>query len=211
MAVPHAATPPLPDWIICARVPGYVSAHALCPGEIRLYGTESLYDDWNGRVLLLAKDFGPSRIVRKRIADSDLRPYRHEPKMLTNVRLQQLAAQFETHGLLYGSALANLLREDGEVSGALPNRAEALAYGTRVLGFAIEHMPRLEWIMCLGLEGWACACAATKQAGGWREHRNNGKPLGRLIAALHPASRASWERMRQPWDVLERVTRTRAA
>lgn len=205
------ATPQLPDWICRARVAGYVPAHELIPGEPRLYGTESLYGDWNGRVLLLAKDFGPSRILGKRIADRDPRPYRHESKMLANVRLQQLAAPFEHLGLLYGSALANLLRDDGRVSGTLPNRTEALAYGAHVLAFVIERLPRLEWIVCLGGEAWECACSATVRAGEWRSHRDDGKSLGNLIAAFHPSARVSWERMRQPWDVLARLTAARAA
>ena len=49
-------TPALPDWIRDADVSGYVAAHQLCVGESRLFGTESLYGDWNGAVLLLAKD-----------------------------------------------------------------------------------------------------------------------------------------------------------
>src|SRR5262245_52165604 len=109
-------TPPLPGWIRLAEVPGYTAAHRLCPEEARLYGTASLYGDWGGRVLLLAKDFGPSCIVRERIAAGDPRPYRHGPAVQTNVRLQQLARPLEGLGLLYGSALANLLRDDGRIS-----------------------------------------------------------------------------------------------
>ena len=52
------STPPLPNWITEADVPGYVAAHRLCPGEPRLFGTESLYGDWGavGAVPLLACD-----------------------------------------------------------------------------------------------------------------------------------------------------------
>jgi hypothetical protein len=119
----------LPTWITEVDVPGYVAAHQLCPGEPRLFGTESLYGDWDGAVLLLAKDFGPTRIVHDRLAAGDPRPYRHEPRMRANRQLQRLAASVEGMGLLYGSALGNLLRDDGRISGALPNRSAAMAYG----------------------------------------------------------------------------------
>ncbi len=96
-----STTPPLPDWIVTAQVSGYTNAHELLPEEARLYGTETLYGDWGGQVLLLAKDWGPSSILRERIQAGDARPWRHEPAMLTNARLQRLAAPYEDLGLLY--------------------------------------------------------------------------------------------------------------
>lgn len=200
-----SATPPLPDWIRNADVPGYATAHRLCPVEPRLYGTESLYGDWGGTVLLLAKDFGPSRIVRDRIAAGEKRPYRHEPEMRTNLRLQALAEPFRDRRLLYGSALANLLRDDGDVSGPLPNRRAALAYGTRALEFTIQRMPSLRWIVCMGKEAWECARAVENVDGDWQEHRDSCTPLGRLIATFHPSARVSTTRLQAPWAALARV------
>jgi hypothetical protein len=153
-------------------------------------------------VLLLAKDFGPSRILRARIAAGDPRPYRHDPGMRANVRLCELASPVEHLGLLYGSALANLLRDDGRVSGALPNRDGALAYGVEVARFVVERMPALRWVVCLGLEAWECACVALGLEGDWRAHRDSGEPLGPLVAAFHPSARVSRERMGRPWEVL---------
>jgi len=124
--------------------------------------------------------------------------------MLANRRLRELAAPVIARGLLYGSALANLLREDGVVSGALPNREEALVYGARVLGFVFEGMPALRWVACLGLEAWDCACSALKLDGDWRAHRDSGAPLGPLIAAFHPSARVSTARMAAPWEALVR-------
>jgi hypothetical protein len=198
-------TPPLPDWIRHAQVPGYTTAHQLCPDDTRLFGTESLYGDWGGQVLLLAKDFGPSRILRARIVGGDPRPYRHEPGMLANVRLRELAAPAEGLGLLYGSALANLLRDDGRVSGALPNREQALAYGAQVARFVVERMPALRRVVCLGLEAWEVACAALGLEGDWRAHRDSGEPLGPLVAAFHPSARVARERMEGPWSALRRA------
>jgi len=197
-------TPLLPDWITDADVPGYVSAHSLCPGETRLYGTESLYGDWSGEVLLLAKDYGPSRILHDRLSEGDPRPYRHEPKMITNRRLQRLAEPFVDLGLLYGSALANMLRDDGHVTGTLPNRREAVAYGVKVTRFVCGHMPALRRIVCLGHEAWEVASAALCLEGDWKAHRDAGEPLGPLVAAFHPAARVSLEAMSGPWQALQR-------
>jgi hypothetical protein len=184
-------TPPLPGWIREASVPGYENAHQLCPGEPRLYGTESLFGDWGGKVLLLAKDFGPSSIVRGRIAAGDPRPYRHEPRMRANRRLVQMAEPIQHLGLLYGSALANLLRADGRVSGTLPNRTAAMAHGVAVLRWVLGQMPALRRVVCLGAEAWECGCAAIGLVGDWREHRESGEPLGPLVAAYHPSARVS--------------------
>lgn len=171
------STPALPSWIVEAHVRGYVTADRWLTGERRLFGSETLWGDWNGRVLVLAKDWGPSRLLRARIDAGEPQPWRHEPRMLTNRRLVRLGAlagiyaaeegldgvgvQREREcGALYGSALANLLREDGRVSGALPNRGAALEYGVEVLRFVRAHMPALEVVMCLGGEARESAEAA---------------------------------------------------
>jgi hypothetical protein len=65
------STPLLSDWIRHAKVAGYVTAHELLPTETALFGTETLYGDWSGQTLLLAKDFAPSIFVRERIAQGD--------------------------------------------------------------------------------------------------------------------------------------------
>jgi hypothetical protein len=198
------STPPLPTRITEAAVPGYVAAHRLVPGEPRLFETESLYGDWGARVLLLAKDFGPTRIVRDRIAAGDPRPYRHEPTMRANRQLQRLAGPVEGMGLLYGSALGNLLRDDGQISGALPNRAAAMAYGVEVVRFVLEHMPARRWVVCLGREAWEVATAALGIEGDWRAHRDAGEPLGALVAAFHPSARVAAAVMARPWSTIPR-------
>lgn len=195
--------PHLPEWITHAAVPGYSTAHLLCPGERKLYGTESLYGDWEGEVLLLAKDFGPSSFLRARVEAGDPAPYRHEPSWSTNVRLRKLAGPYEGRGLLYGSALANLLRDDNARSGALPNRAEAMRYGVRVLQeVTLPSMPRLEWIVCLGGDAWECASRATGTKGDYAAARDRGRPCGMLVPAFHPVARVGFRRLQLPWRVL---------
>src|SRR5262245_35358786 len=145
--MPTSSTPALPQWILEAQVLGYSTAHRVLPDETRLYGTESLYGDWNGSVLLLAKDFAPSRILHERLAARHPRPYSHDPDLGTNKRLIRFAGHLARSndpancGMLYGSALANLLRDDGNFSGSLPNRPQAMKHGVDVLCFVVEHMP----------------------------------------------------------------------
>jgi hypothetical protein len=118
-----------------------------------LYGTESLYGDWDGELLLLAQDFAPASLLGER--KDDPRPYHHtcwitHPKMLgakTNKRLFGFAKQID-RGKLYGSALANLLRNNPR--GNLPIDAEIESFICRVLKFTAEHMPHLRAIVCLG-------------------------------------------------------------
>lgn len=215
-------TPPLPDWISDFRLDGYTNVYELCPGESRLYGTEDLFGDWNGRVLLLAKDFACSRLIRDRIEAGDPRPYRHEPKLVTNRRLLKLAAPLrtgespETCGLLYGSALASLCRDDDKMCGTLPNRKEAMRFGERVLSFVIGHMPNLQSIVCMGDEAWRCTSGVLKLRTSWADARDAATPVesGSLsvFAAYHPAARISKEQRQRPWDaVSEAIGRRRAA
>lgn len=210
------ATPTLPTWITGARVDGYVNAHHVLPGETRLYGTESLYGDWNGRFLLLAKDFAPSKVLRARLAAGDSRPYRHDEDLRTNRRLIRMAHHLRSRedaqscDLLYGSALANLLRDDDTWSGTLPNRREAMAYGVEVLRFTRASMPHLNTIVCMGAEAWevsATALGITTSRGAAREA--GGSVLaGDLIVVVvpHPAARISTLAHEQAWaSVVARV------
>jgi len=185
-------TPPIPDWIRDFRTPNYTNIYELCPDESRLYGTESLYGDWSAEVLLLAKDFAPRCLIDDRLADGDQRPFRHEPKMKTNRMLQCYAAPFGDR-LLYGSALAGLLRNDGKVRGALPDRATVMPWAARVLDFTILSMPNLKSIACLGADAWDCTLRAIGISNqDWRTHRIDRRPLNvnglQIHALAHPST-----------------------
>ncbi|MFG0256605.1 MAG: hypothetical protein ACF8GE_01750 [Phycisphaerales bacterium JB043] len=203
-------TPPIPDWIRTYTLDGYTSIYQLCPDESRVFGTEDLYGDWNGRILLMAKDFACSRLIHERVAGGDVRPYRHEPSVKANTTLRRYAERCrtgntpETCGMLYGSALGGLLRDDGEMSGTLPNRKEAMAFGARIVGFTIEHMPNLEAIVCLGEEAWRCTSSATGHRMRWRDARESGEAVCvgglRLHASYHPAARVRREVMESLWN-----------
>lgn len=208
-------TPDLPTWIREHEVRSYTNVFALLPEETCLFGTEDLYGDWDGRVLLLAKDFACSQLVRARIEQGDPRPYRHEPTLRTNIALRRYADPLRsgptplTCGLLYGSALACLLRDDGEMSGALPSRNEAIAFGTRVVSFVVEHMPNLEVIVCLGEEAWQCTVGSFNIDMRWQTARDLRKPVRAgditAVAAYHPAARVSHDKAQRPWELVHDV------
>lgn len=205
-------TPPLPNWLTGFRLPRYVNVYELLPEETRLYGTESLYGDWNARVLILAKDFACSELLHQRIAKGDQRPYRHEPTLKTNRALQRLTDPLRTGsdaehcGLLYGSALASLCRDDGKMSGTLPSRASAIKFGSRVLEFTLENMPRAEVIVCLGDEAWMCASATLGFCEKWAHVRDATECVSagglKIVAGYHPAARVTKEKARLPWQLV---------
>ena len=184
-------TPPLPNWIRDFHCDRFTNIYELCPDETRLYGTESLYGNWDGEVLLLAQDFASRTVVERRITEGDPRPYRHEPKMMTNRNLMQLVDSMRC-GKLYGSALAGLLRNSASNSGTLPPIDSIRPHLVRVLGFVREHMPNLRGVACLGRLAWELwAKAFGVDVGDWAEHLNQRKPVDAggvlMFAQAHPA------------------------
>lgn len=205
-------TPPLPNWIREEHVEGYVNVYQLCPEETRLYGTESLYGDWEGRVLALAQDFYPSSYVEERIAQGHARPYSHNDRAPTNRRLvTQTTAltrsdQPEHCGILYGSALACQLRADGKKRGALPNRREAMRFGRRSLEFVLGEMPNVRAVVCLGKPAWQMTAASLCIEADRRRrleladpHRLNGLSV---FAAHHPVSSVTNAEKQRVWEAV---------
>ncbi|MEO0513276.1 MAG: hypothetical protein AAF108_10335 [Planctomycetota bacterium] len=206
-------TPSIPEWVRSFRLQGYRSAYELCPSEPRLFGTESLYGDWNAHTLLLAKDFGAASLVTRRLEQGDPRPYRHDPSLKTNRVLQRYvdprtrSPNHASCGFLYGSALACLLRDDEKMSGSLPNRAAALAFGADVFRFVRMNLPHLRRVMCLGREAWEVTASAEGLEAGWSAARDAGTTVisGGLVfvASYHPAARVSREAMDRPWQLAQ--------
>jgi hypothetical protein len=214
-------TPDLPSWIREYRTRAYTNIYAVCPGERRLFGTESLYGDWAADLLLLAKDFGTSALVRARIRGGETRPFRHtdwqrEPRgtlgAKTNRTLYRLAERIPCRKL-YGSALAGLLRDDGRGSGALADRREIEPFVGRVLRFTLDHLPNLRAVACLGRDAWDFALAGLGLArADWRVHRAGREPVTyrgvKLFALAHPRGMPGTARtVFGDWDALERGLR----
>lgn len=149
-------TPPIPSSIRDYRHDAYRNIYELVPDETRLFGTESLFGDWDAELLLLAKDFAPSSLVENRIRENDPRPFRHsstpgEPGYRTNSRLRKFAATLPQR-FLYGSVMGGLLRDDTTLSGTLPAWSETRSYRSDLLAFTIQNMKNLRAIVCLGTD-----------------------------------------------------------
>ena len=198
------------------RLDGYRNIYELLPNETKIYGTETLYGDWDAELLLLAKDFAPVDLVETRIARFERDPYRHGERTLgdrmghrTNDSLRRLMTHtFGTdRTALYGSVLAGLMRLDGSASGSLPNHVLAMAYGVRVLEYVTDNMPWLRAVLCLGSEAWECATTRFRvgqslrfdQARGAMQPAALKSDIG-LFALFHPAARISNERKCLNWE-----------
>ncbi|MCA9278347.1 MAG: hypothetical protein H6815_06785 [Phycisphaeraceae bacterium] len=207
-------TPPIPNWIKYKHIPGYTNIYSLQPNETRIFGTESLYGDWNGRVLLMAKDFACSKLIRDRIAEGDPRPFRHEPSLRTNTRLRKCAdciatgARPEACGILYGSVLAGMLRDDDSMSGTLPSRKLALDYGSRIVSFVRSSMPNLQVVACMGEDSWLAATKSFDITLCWKEASRATTPTfakNTYVIAVHHPARASNEKMIRAWDLVSQT------
>lgn len=216
-------TPPIPDWMKNTRVSGYTNIYELLPNEPRVYGTESLFGDWNGRVLLLAQDFAPAQFVKDRIANGDADPFRHEPRLRTNISLLRHTQSIRysddplTCGVLYGSALAGLCKNEGGFRGKLDNIASAAEYGSRVLRHTIQHMKRLQVVVALGNEPSAMIAATLCDGVDWKLARDSNTPVRTregfyVVFASHPVASIKREVVRQRWNtVASLLLRTQAA
>ena len=214
-------TPAIPAWIRAYRSRSYTNIYQLCPDETRLFGTESLYGDWDADLLLLAKDFAPSRLVRQRLAAGEERPYHHTdwhvnargPGARTNRALYRLAERIGCRKL-YGSALVGLLRDDEKVSGALADAAAITPFVCEALRFTIGQMPNLRAIACLGADAWQWATRTFGHVGAdWREHRDARRPLQAdrltLFALPHPSrTPGGTARVEGDWDAIARAMAT---
>lgn len=170
------STPPVPDWLQSFRHPCYTNIYEMYPAEDRVFGTESLFGDWDAEVLLFAKDFAPRSVIEARRAGGDPRPFRHGDReqerrftppdrkvntmgCRTNEHLKNLVAVLGTMPLLYGSALGGLMRNDGKTSGRLPDEKRVLReYAVPLLRWCVTQLPKLRAIACLGNHAFDVVC-----------------------------------------------------
>jgi hypothetical protein len=213
--------PRVPDWIRDFRSLGWTNIFDRLPTEEHLYGTETLFGDWNSRVLLLAKDWGPTSSLDEGIRNREARPWRHAQRGLgdtggvgTNETLCRLASLIPG-GKLYGSATANMLYDDPGWSRSLPGLEVGQLHDflKRVLSWVLESMPQVQHVACLGNEAWFLTCStigARSSAYGFAEHRDSfqsvsgalGKKKISAFALYHPAARVSNESKETGWRAL---------
>lgn len=216
--------PNVPDWISEFSYPDWMNVFQLVPNNKSLYPAalrpdwKPQFNDWNGRILLLAKDGCPTRIIRDRIARCEPQPWRYgqrelgdEMGWMTNERLYSFASTIPG-GKLYGSAAANMLYDDPRSSRGLKGFKSALLqeFFQRVLYWVLESMPSVEWVACLGQEAWFLTCNTLGHpslANRHSEHRDLYRPVTGLIGnkrisafpLYHPKARRVDDLMEKGW------------
>jgi len=219
---PSAARPRVPDWIRTVIPPsGWTNVFTLVPSNDYLYGTETLFGDWQGRTLLLAKDGAPTRVIRTLRDRGESRPWRHAQRELgdpggwkTNEWLAR-AASSVPGGMLYGSATGNLLCDDPTWSRSLPGFFSDPLHGylKSVLGWVLDSMQNVRSIACLGEHAWFLAATVLGRpdmARTFGQCRDSNSAIvatrgSKTIAAhalYHPAARVADESKRGGWLAL---------
>ncbi len=215
--------PPVPKWIREFTYPGWTNVFHLVPNNKNLYPEalrgdwKTQFNDWNGRILLLAKDGCPTRVIREGRNKGESQPWRYGQQELgdeggwrTNNRLYRFASGIPG-GKLYGSATANMLFDDPGWSRSLPGvfGGPLHEFLKSVLRWVLESMPRIEWVACLGEEAWFLTCITIDNpsaARKFKEYRDSFKPVAgtlgqKRVAAfpLHHPSRVSNDVGEKEW------------
>lgn len=190
--------PQVPDWIRRFSYPNWTNVFHLVPNNKSLYPValhadwQSQFNDWNGRILLLAKDGCPTRVIRDRVNEGDPQPWRYGQRELgdemgwrTNERLYGFASMIPG-GKLYGSAAANMLYDDPRSSRKLEGfkSGSLQEFLQRVLRWVVESMPRIELVACLGEEAWFLSCNVLGDfvaASQFKKYRDAHRPVAGLI------------------------------
>jgi hypothetical protein len=157
--------PSIPDWIKQLRVPGnknifelYEDLNLMEPK--RLFGTETLYGDWNGKILIVAQDFSNAQYIRNLAWDGDEDPYHHDENNETNINLSHLIESFgvtkptsrkkaTSCGILYVSA-SYFLKETDAISSNIPSFSKVRDKSEPVFRYVLNNMPNLKYIVLAG-------------------------------------------------------------
>lgn len=198
---------------------------------INFYPTETLFGDWNGEILILAQDALPASALKKLIlthlqnGDPKEFAWRHASREIngdkkgyrTNDSLRNLVSKYtEGYGVLYGSAAANMLYEDGcekysqVLRGFKDNQLQS--YLIDVLSWVVKNMPKLKCIMCLGEKAWQIVnvTGQTRFVHDFKSMRESGQKVVTMISnrkisiipAYHPAARVSTQERGRNWESL---------
>ena len=207
---------PLPDWLTSFRQKPYTNIYEICPSETFVFGTESLYGDWDAELLILAQDPGPAGEFEDLRDSGHSRPFAHRefrpgfPRYDpatgtggagTNKTIHRLAEHVDCPKL-YGSALVGMCRPGTRYHGKLTNLRMVRPHCVRVLRWVIDpaQMRNLRAIICVGKIASNFARRAVR----------DGSPIARqpkIFDTSHPAAYAQagnyanvlpiWENMAQ--------------
>lgn len=183
----HFTTPKVPQEIKELRCDGYRNIFEYDATIKNLFGTETLFGDWSGDLLVVAKDWGPYSVIEKLIQKEDLQPYRYEPSLPTNKRLVEILLEHKERvcidgssniscGVLYVSACF-FLRAGRKRSGPLLNKQEWMDKSNVVFGFVLGNMPKLTKIACLGEDSFSFVTRYFNITKCWRTCLEERKPI----------------------------------
>lgn len=199
VSIPTFKTPDVPHWIQAIEHWDYKNIYSYGLGNKNLWGTETLFGDWDGEFLLVAQDFCPTSYIDARL-HSEPHPYHHNPDAPTNKNLLKTFSYFgrllpDTSSIdrnaLYVSACF-LLRADGKKRGALRHKHSVLGVSAPVLRFTVEHMPHLKVVVGMGrVAAEALGLSKTREA---IESRGL-----RCVRVDHPANAVSDEMRFAQW------------
>jgi hypothetical protein len=167
------------------KAPPYVNIFDLNLGNANLFGTETLLGDWDGPLLVVAKDFAPTDEVQGVVArtGNPQLAYRHNDGdgryhtgLRTNTRLLKFiygesgrrllnGSGNTTCGALYISACF-FLKPGALTSSSLNDWSPGTAVfdqSVEVFKFVLRHMPNLRGIACLGNDAARLVSAARSQ------------------------------------------------
>ncbi len=224
--------PPVPTWIRHFSYANWTNVFQLAPKNRSLYPValneswKPHFNDWSGKILFLAKDGCPTRVIRDRLVRDDAQPWRYGQRELgdemgwkTNEQLFRFASAIPG-GKLHGSAAANMLYDDDRSSRSLTGFYDGPLhdYLRKVLSWVLESMPQVEWVVCLGEEAWFLTCTNIGHpaaARAFKHYRDSNTPvrgaLAKTINAFqlyHPAARVSNHLMEQGWRAFEAALHT---
>lgn len=171
MTSPNFKTPEIPLWIKNLSAPQYTNIFELHLGNKNLFGTETLLGDWDGHLLVVAKDFAPADeviSVAGRVADKSL-AYRHndgdgryQTGLKTNSNLVDFLYGQEGRSMLAGAhnvdcgalyiSASFLLKAGNGTSSTLTGWSPGqppFEQSSRVLTFVLGHMPHVRAIACI--------------------------------------------------------------
>ena len=199
-----------------------------------LYATETLFGDWNGEILILAQDALPAsalkKIIQSHIEKGEPKEFawRHANKEIhgdkkgwkTNESLRRLVTKYANGvGILYGSAAAHMLYDDGSDNYRQVLRGfkdpQLMKHLTDVLSWVVGNMPNLKYIVCLGEKAWQVvnSSANTQYINNFKYMREMKKHVFTSIAnkqltiipTYHPMARASTAELESDWKVLYKL------
>lgn len=162
------ATPPIPNYIRQIHLRDYKNifqypaSYFPNPQHPNLWGTETLCGDWDGRLLIVAKDFAPTEYLNARCDGRP--PYSHTiERSQTNKNLVEfmtsaghaldISGRDNTScGVLYASACF-LLKEGDQLRTHISR--DALKESWPAIDFTIKNMPKLTDIVLCGVHAFS--------------------------------------------------------